>query len=56
MLDAVLDRPRAEEQQVIDAATARALDCVPALLRGEGQKAMHRLHSGNPVSGAGTDN
>ena len=56
VLDAVLDRPQADEQQAIDAATARALDCVPALLRGEGQKAMHRLHTGNPVSGAGTDN
>jgi PTH1 family peptidyl-tRNA hydrolase len=56
VLDAVLDRPRDDEQQLIDATTARALDCMPALVRGEGQKAMHRLHSGNPVSGAGTDN
>jgi hypothetical protein len=29
---------------------------MPALLRGEGQKAMHRLHTGNPVNGARTDN
>ena len=46
---------RADEQQLIDAATVRALDCIPALVRGEGQKAMHRLHTGNPASGAGTD-
>ncbi len=29
--------------------------CMPALLRGEGQQAMQRLHTGNPVSGARTD-
>jgi PTH1 family peptidyl-tRNA hydrolase len=47
VLDAVLDRPQAGEQQLIDEAMQRALDCMPELLRGNGQKAMHRLHSGN---------
>jgi PTH1 family peptidyl-tRNA hydrolase len=47
VLDAVLDRPLAGEQQLIDEAMQRALDCMPELLRGNGQKAMHRLHSGN---------
>jgi peptidyl-tRNA hydrolase, PTH1 family len=47
VLDAVLDRPLADEQQLIDEAMQRALDCMPELLRGDGQKAMHRLHSGN---------
>jgi PTH1 family peptidyl-tRNA hydrolase len=55
VLDAVLDRPRADEQQSIDAAMTRALECVPGLLRGEGQKAMHRLHTGNPVAAGPTD-
>ena len=47
VLDAVLDRPQAAEQQLIDEAMQRALDCIPELFRGDGQKAMHRLHSGN---------
>jgi PTH1 family peptidyl-tRNA hydrolase len=47
VLDAVLDRPLAAEQHLIDAAMQRALDCMPEMLRGDGQKAMHRLHSGN---------
>ncbi len=47
VLDAVLDRPQPLEQQLIDAAMQRALDCMPEMLRGDGQKAMHRLHSGN---------
>jgi PTH1 family peptidyl-tRNA hydrolase len=56
VLDAVLDRPSAGEQQSIGAAMQRALDCLPELLRGDGQKAMHRLHTGNPVLDARTDN
>jgi PTH1 family peptidyl-tRNA hydrolase len=47
VLDAVLDRPQPGEQQLIDEAMQRALDCMPEMLRGDGQKAMHRLHSGN---------
>jgi peptidyl-tRNA hydrolase, PTH1 family len=46
MLDAVLDRPSAAEQQLIDSAIERALESVPELLRGEAQQAMHHLHSG----------
>ena len=53
VLDAVLDRPPAAEQALIDEAIQRALDCLPELLQGQGQKAMHRLHTGNPAS-AGT--
>lgn len=45
VLDAVLDRPQAAEQRLIDEAMQRALDCLPELLRGDAQKAMHRLHS-----------
>jgi len=55
VLDAVLDRPSAEEQRLIEDAMQRALECLPELLRGEGQKAMHRLHTGNPAAGARTD-
>jgi PTH1 family peptidyl-tRNA hydrolase len=47
VLDAVLDRPRPGEQELIDESMRRALECMPELLRGDGQKAMHRLHSGN---------
>jgi PTH1 family peptidyl-tRNA hydrolase len=45
VLDAVLDRPKASEQQMIDEAMQRALECLPELLGGGAQKAMHRLHS-----------
>jgi len=55
VLDAVLDRPLAAEQQLIDEAMQRALDCTPELLRGDGQKAMHRLHSGNANGGEGAN-
>jgi peptidyl-tRNA hydrolase, PTH1 family len=55
VLDAVLDRPPAAEQQLIDEAMRRARDCMPELLRGEGQKAMHRLHSGNGNGGEGAE-
>ena len=55
VLDAVLDRPTAAEQVLIDDALRRALDALPELLRGESQKAMHRLHTGNTPPGAGAD-
>lgn len=48
VLGAVLDRPPASEQALIEEAMQRALDCLPDLLCGEAQKAMHRLHTGNP--------
>lgn len=51
VLDAVLDRPPAHEQALIDEAMQRALECLPELLQGEAQKAMHRLHTGNPAVG-----
>jgi PTH1 family peptidyl-tRNA hydrolase len=55
VLDAVLDRPGAAEQQSIDAAMQRALACLPGLLRGDGQKAMQQLHTGNPAGGEPAD-
>ncbi|HEY5019510.1 MAG TPA: aminoacyl-tRNA hydrolase, partial [Steroidobacteraceae bacterium] len=45
VLDAVLERPTAAEQQLIDEAVQRALEAVPELLRAGAQKAMNRLHS-----------
>ena len=45
VIDAVLDRPSATEQQAIDEALARALQIMPVLLTDGAQKAMHRLHS-----------
>ena len=48
VLDAVLDRPTADEQAAIDGALARALEVMPELLAGEIQRAIHRLHNGNP--------
>lgn len=41
----VLNRPSAEEQQAIEAAIAAGLEILPAVLAGEIEKAMHRLHS-----------
>ena len=54
VLDAVLDRPSAAEQVLIDEAVRRSLDVLPELLRGGAQKAMHRLHTGNPPAVADT--
>ncbi len=51
VIDAVLDRPTASEQQSIDAALERATAIVPMLLTEGAQKATHRLHSGNPRAG-----
>lgn len=48
VLEAVLDRPPAQEQALIDEAMQRALECMPELVGGHAQKAMHRLHTGNP--------
>jgi peptidyl-tRNA hydrolase, PTH1 family len=48
VIDAVLNRPTASEQQLIEQAMTRALEVVPELLRSGAQKAMHALHSTNP--------
>ncbi len=45
VLEAVLERPTAAEQQLIDEAVQRGLEAVPELLRAGAQKTMHRLHS-----------
>lgn len=52
VIDAVLDRPTLEEQPAIDAALARALEVMPELLAGETQRAIQRLHDGNPKATA----
>jgi len=48
VLDAVLGRPSAAEQSLIDAALARARAIVPVLLSAGAQRATHTLHNGNP--------
>jgi PTH1 family peptidyl-tRNA hydrolase len=47
VLDAVLDRPSAPEQALIDAALQRALEVIPEMLREGAQRAMQRLHTEN---------
>jgi PTH1 family peptidyl-tRNA hydrolase len=47
VIDAVLDRPSAAEQQLLDEALERGLEAVPEMLRLGAQKAMHNLHSRN---------
>jgi PTH1 family peptidyl-tRNA hydrolase len=48
VLDAVLDRPTAAEQLLIDEAVQRGLDALPELLRAGAQRAMHQLHRRAP--------
>jgi PTH1 family peptidyl-tRNA hydrolase len=55
VLDAVLDRPPAAEQQAIEQAMARSLEVMPELLRTGAQKAMHSLHSRNTGDTGETD-
>lgn len=43
--DFVLHPPGREHQQAIDDAMGRALDCVPALVEGQFERAMMKLHS-----------
>lgn len=50
VIDAVLDRPTATEQQAIEDALTRALAVVSVLLLAGAQKATHRLHNGNPAA------
>jgi PTH1 family peptidyl-tRNA hydrolase len=52
VIDAVLDRPTLEEQHSIDEALTRALEVMPEMLGGETQRAIHRLHNGNPKAPA----
>lgn len=55
MIGAVLNRPPAAEQGLIDAAIARGLAQMPLILAGELEKAMTGLHSGEPATDAGQD-
>lgn len=48
VIDSVLDRPTAAEQEAIDASLQRALTVLPLMLTEGAQKAMHRLHTANP--------
>ncbi|MFN8735562.1 MAG: aminoacyl-tRNA hydrolase, partial [Betaproteobacteria bacterium] len=43
--DFVLHPPSREHQQAIEAAMERALDCVPALVEGQFERAMMKLHA-----------
>jgi peptidyl-tRNA hydrolase, PTH1 family len=43
--DYVLEKPAAEEREAIEGAIARALECMPQMLEGDLQGAMHKLHS-----------
>jgi PTH1 family peptidyl-tRNA hydrolase len=45
--DFVLNRPGREQQQMIDEAIDRALDCLPALVAGEAAGATMKLHTRN---------
>ena len=49
VIDYVLQRPRAEERSLIDAALTSALDVVPELLCAGAQKAMQTLHTRAPA-------
>lgn len=51
VVDAVLSRATAAEQELIDAALLRALAVMPLLVGGETQKAMHQLHTDDAVTG-----
>jgi PTH1 family peptidyl-tRNA hydrolase len=55
VIDAVLDRPPVIEQEQIEQALKRALEVIPELLAGETQRAIHRLHSGNPKPARSSD-
>jgi PTH1 family peptidyl-tRNA hydrolase len=50
VIGSVLDRPTASEQTAIEEAMSRSLEMVPELLRSGAEKAMHKLHSANPVA------
>jgi peptidyl-tRNA hydrolase, PTH1 family len=55
VLDAVLDKPTAAEQQAIEQAMSRALELMPELLSVGAQKAMLELHSRNTDDPASKD-
>ena len=48
VIDAVLDRPTAAEETLIQDALSRSLEVLPQLLQAGAQKATQALHSGNP--------
>ena len=50
VIGSVLDRPTAAEHRAIEDAMSRALEIVPELLHAGAERAMHKLHSANPVS------
>jgi PTH1 family peptidyl-tRNA hydrolase len=51
VIDAVLDRPRKEEQLLIDEAMAQSLAVWPLIVAGNFEAAMLKLHTGpKPVS------
>jgi PTH1 family peptidyl-tRNA hydrolase len=45
VVDYVLQKPRAEERDLIDAAIARGIEALPLCLSGDMQGAMHKLHT-----------
>lgn len=44
VINYVLDRPRAEEQDAVDQAISLSLECLPQILAGDTAKAMNILH------------
>jgi len=50
VIGSVLDRPTAAELKAIEGAMSRALEILPELLNFGAERAMHKLHSSNPVS------
>jgi PTH1 family peptidyl-tRNA hydrolase len=48
VIGSVLDRPTADEQEIIGQAMTRSLGVLPDLVRGGAQHAMHLLHTANP--------
>lgn len=52
VVDSVLGRASAAEQVLIDASLQGALEVMPLLVRGETQKAMHRLHTNDAAPAA----
>ena len=45
VVDFVLHRPSREQRQQIEDSIGRALDCLPLLVAGDPESAMHRLHT-----------
>lgn len=47
VVDYVLKQPGKQDRQLIDTAIQAALDVMPAVISGQVEKAMHKLHSAN---------